>query len=243
MKGAKHMQNPSESREKVFDRFPFLKHAKPEVQSQFFEQSTAIQLPAQKTLCLEGDKCSCIPLVLEGTAQVYKLSESGREITLYRVEAGQSCIMTASCILSGVPFPAFSATETEVEAMIISPEVLRQWVNEHEAWRVFLCSMLASRLSEVIAVVEEVAFQRVDTRTAEYLLDLAGKDGLVMKTHQDIATDIGTSREVVSRILKDFEHRGLIQLSRGKILATRVVGLQQVAYRSATQGKFFPNLN
>jgi CRP/FNR family transcriptional regulator len=223
------MSDSSQIREKVFKWFPMFENASQDVQAELFAHGKIAELPKDHFICLEGNKCSCIPLVLEGLARVYKLSESGREITLYRVEPGQSCIMTASCILSGVEFPAFAATETEVEAIVIPPEILHHWVNKYEIWRDFLCGMLASRLAEVISVVEEVAFQRVDTRTAEYLLQSAGADGAVKKTHLDIATDIGTSREVVSRILKEFEHRGLIRLSRGGIQTKNVNELLRIA--------------
>lgn len=225
------MQDTPEVRQKIFGLFPFLEHAGPTAQAEFFANAKLVQLDPQKNICMEGAKCSCIPLVLDGTARVYKLGESGREITLYRVEPGQSCIMTASCILSGVAFPAFATTETEVEAVVISPEDLHRWVNEYEPWRQFLCGMLASRLGEVIAVVEEVAFQRVDMRTADYLLRTVGGDGSVRKTHQDIATDIGTSREVVSRILKDFEKKGWITLARGQIQAKQIDELQRIAHQ------------
>ena len=228
------MNDSPEFREKVFSLFPLFAKVSADVQAELFEHAKLAELPANQFICLEGSKCSCIPLVLEGRARVYKLSESGREITLYRVEPGQSCIMTASCILSGVEFPAFAATETEVEAIIIPPEVLHRWINQYEVWRQFLCGMLASRLSEVIAVVEEVAFQRVDTRTAEYLLQSAGADGAIRKTHQDIATDIGTSREVVSRILKEFEHQGLITLARGEIQTENSNELQRVANQAGS---------
>lgn len=223
------MNDSPEFREKVFSLFPLFAQAGQDVQAELFQHAKLAELPAKQLICLEGSKCSCIPLVLEGRARVYKLSESGREITLYRVEPGESCIMTASCILSDVEFPAFAAAETEVEAIVIPPDILHRWINQYEVWRQFLCGMLASRLSEVIAVVEEVAFQRVDTRTAEYLLQSAGANGAIKKTHQDIATDIGTSREVVSRILKEFEHQGLITLSRGAIQTENPIELQRVA--------------
>lgn len=230
------MEDSPELREKIFNLFPLFRQAGQDVTAELFQHSKLAELPADQLICLEGNKCSCIPLVLEGSARVYKLSESGREITLYRVEPGESCIMTASCILSGVEFPAFAATETPVKAIVIPPETLHRWVNQYEVWRLFLCSMLASRLSEVISVVEEVAFQRVDTRTAEYLLETAGADGAIKKTHQDIATDIGTSREVVSRILKEFEHKGLITLSRGEIHTQNPSGLQRVAHQFSSPG-------
>lgn len=228
------MNDNPEIREKIFDLFPLFRNAGEDVTAELFQHSKLAELPANQFICMEGNKCSCIPLVLEGRARVYKLSEAGREITLYRVEPGESCIMTASCILSGVEFPAFAATETEVEAIVIPPEILKRWINQYEVWRQFLCGMLASRLSEVISVVEEVAFQRVDTRTAEYLLHAADTGGAIKKTHQDIATDIGTSREVVSRILKEFEHKGWITLARGEIQTQNSNELQRVATQAGS---------
>lgn len=223
------MKDTPELREKVFNLFPLFGKAGHDVQAELFEHGNLAVIPADQFICLEGNKCSGIPLVLEGRARVYKLSESGREITLYRVEPGDSCILTASCIMSDVEFPAFVATETEVEAIVIPPAILHRWVNQYEVWSKFLWGMLASRFAEVISLVEEVAFQRVDKRTAEYLLHSAGADGKIKKTHQDIAADIGTSREVISRILKEFEHKGLITLSRGEIHAENLDELRRAA--------------
>lgn len=223
------MKDTPELREKVFNLFPLFGKAGHDVQAELFEHGNLAELPADQFICLEGSKCSGIPLVLEGRARVYKLSESGREITLYRVEPGESCILTASCIMSDVEFPAFAATETEVEAIVIPPAILHRWVSQYEVWSVFLWGLLASRFSEVISLVEEVAFQRVDKRTAEYLLQSAGADGKIKKTHQDIAADIGTSREVISRILKELEHKGLITLSRGEIHAENLDELRRAA--------------
>lgn len=216
-------------REKIFSKFPLFEKAGQDVQAELFEHAALVEIPAHQFICLEGSKCSGIPLVLEGRARVYKLSESGREITLYRVEPGDSCILTASCIMSGVEFPAFVSTETDVEAIVVPPAVLHRWVNQYEVWSQFLWNMLASRFAEVISLVEEVAFQRVDKRTADYLVNAVGADGTIKKTHQDIAADIGTSREVISRILKEFEHNGLITLSRGEIHAENLNELRRAA--------------
>lgn len=223
------MNDTPEMRDRVFNLFPLFGNAGHEVQAELFEHATLVTIPAHQFICLEGNMCSGIPLVLAGRARVYKLGESGREITLYRVEPGDSCILTASCIMSGVEFPAFVSTETEVEAIIIQPATLQRWVNQYTVWSEFLWRMLASRFAEVISLVEEVAFQRMDKRTAEYLVHLAGTDGKIKKTHQDIAADIGTSREVISRILKEFEHKGLITLARGEIHAENLTELRRTA--------------
>jgi CRP/FNR family transcriptional regulator len=230
------MNDTPELRQKIFGLFPFLGRAEPDVQAELFAHGSLARLPRGQLLCLEGNKCSCIPLVLQGQARVYKLGESGREITLYRIEPGDSCIMTASCILSGVPFPAFAVTETEVEAVLVQPEELRRWMNRIQVWRNYVFGLLASRLGEVIAVIEEVAFRRVDMRTAEYLINSGRDGGTIKKTHQEIATDLGTSREVVSRILKEFEREGLVALSRGEIRTENAKGLELFAHHLAHNG-------
>lgn len=223
------MKDTTQLREKVFGRFPLFRTAGPDVQAELFQHAALVQIPAHQFICLEGNKCSGIPLVLEGHARVYKLSEAGREITLYHVEPGDSCILTASCIMSGIEFPAFVATETDVEAIVVPPAVLQRWVKQYEVWNEFLWAMLASRFAEVISLVQEIAFQRVDKRTADYLVHAADADGLIKKTHQDIAADLGTSREVISRILKEFEHSGLVTLSRGEIHAKDLIELRRTA--------------
>jgi CRP/FNR family transcriptional regulator, anaerobic regulatory protein len=223
------MKDSTKLKERVFSLFPVFSKAGHDLQTELFEHAKLVEIPVHQFICLEGNQCSGIPLVLEGRARVYKLSESGREITLYRVEPGESCILTASCIMSGVEFPAFVATETDVEALIIPPAIFHRWVNQYDVWSEFLWGMLASRFAEVISLVEEVAFQRVDKRTAEYLLEAADADGMIKKTHQDISADLGTSREVISRILKEFEHKGFITLSRGEIHAENLNELRRAA--------------
>jgi CRP/FNR family transcriptional regulator len=223
------MKESGKLKEKLFSLFPLFGKAGQDVQAELLEHATLVRIATRQFICLEGNKCSGLPLVLEGRARVYKLSESGREITLYRVEPGDSCILTASCIMSSVEFPAFVATETELEAIVIPAPTLQRWVNQYPVWREFLWHLLATRFAEVISLVEEVAFQRVDKRTADYLLHLAGTDGRIKKTHQDIAADIGSSREVISRILKEFEHKGFITLSRGEIHTENLSELRRTA--------------
>jgi CRP/FNR family transcriptional regulator len=163
-------------------------------------------------------QCTHLALLIEGTARVFKIGENGREITLYRIGPGESCILTASCIMSQRPFPAFAVSEQPIKALIISPSDVQRWANQEQAWRDYLFQLISHRLSDVISVVEEVAFRRVDRRLADYLLQQCNNTtNRVKATHQSIASDLGTSREVVSRILKDFEQQGLISIKRGAI--------------------------
>ncbi len=176
-----------------------------------------------KTICFEGDHCSHLALVGAGTARVYKLAESGREITLYRVEPGECCILTASCMLSGRVFPANATVEDELQALLIPQSHVLAWMQTHQAWQHFLWHLLAERMSDVIGLVEEVAFRRMDARLADYLLEQCpAQDPVLHATHQQIAADLGTSREVVSRMLKDFQLRGILELGRGRVTLQRL---------------------
>lgn len=188
------------------------------------------RLEAGKAVCREGDTCSALALVIEGSARVYKLAESGREITLYRVEPGHCCILTASCILSGRPFPATAVAESRLVAALVPPSQVARWMAEHPPWRELLWGMLAERLGDVIGLVEEVAFRRMDRRLAAHLVEQAGPgEARVATTHQQIAAELGTSREVVSRLLKDFEMRGWLTLARGAVRLTDPGALRALA--------------
>jgi CRP/FNR family transcriptional regulator len=199
-------------------QFHFLQCAKADFVRQFFSAAKIVQLPANQSICQQGMLCSHLALVIEGTARVFKIGENGREITLYRIGPGESCILTASCIMSKKPFPAFAVSELPIQALIISTSDVIHWSNQEQAWRDYLFQLISDRLSDVISVVEEVAFRRVDRRLAGYLLQHTDEtSNLMQATHQSIASDLGTSREVVSRILKDFEQQGLISITRGAI--------------------------
>jgi CRP/FNR family transcriptional regulator len=213
----------------VVQRFPFLQGADESFRQSFFAQAIPIRMAVGQAICDQGAQCSHLALVTSGTARVYKLGENGREITLYRIGAGESCILTASCIVSGRPFPAFAVCEEPIEALAVESSVVARWTNLFPVWRDYLFGLVNDRLGDVISVVEEIAFRRVDRRLASYLLQRtqASGNGDLHVTHQTIASDLGTSREVVSRILKDFEHQGWISTSRGLLRICDVSGLSQ----------------
>ena len=222
------MQFDETTKQKIFAAFPFLAQSSAEMQAQFWASAMMVHLSEGQFICLEGNQCTHLALVLSGRARVYKLGESGREITLYRIEPSESCILTASCILSNITFPAFAVAESDIEAVLIPSALLQQWMGQYEAWRNYVFQLLSERLGAIIAVIEEVAFRRVDSRLAEYLLHLQETTGnLIEKTHQEIAVDLGTSREVVSRILKDFEREGALTLARGHLTIAQPALLKQ----------------
>ena len=166
--------------------------------------------------------------------RVFKLGEGGQEITLYHVGAGEACPLNVSCILSDRPVPAMACVEEDVEAIVVPAATFRAWIAEYEPMRRFVFQMFSSRLTEVMSLVEEVAFRRMDQRLARRLADLLTEEGSVEVTHADIAADLGTAREVVSRLLKEFERLGAISLSRGKILLRNESILNDLATRSSS---------
>ncbi|MDJ0738106.1 MAG: Crp/Fnr family transcriptional regulator [Gammaproteobacteria bacterium] len=180
--------------------------------------ASVASLPAGKTICNEGDACSHLALLLSGSARVFKLAESGREITLYHVEPGECCILTASCMLSGRAFPAHASVERPLDTVLIPSARVVDWAATLEVWRRFLWRLLAERLGDVIGLVDEVAFRRMDQRLVDHLVAHAARHGPELRaTHGQIAAELGTSREVVSRLLKDLEQRGALRLHRGRI--------------------------
>ena len=177
----------------------------------------------------QGDACRAIAFVLKGGIRVYKTGENGREITLYDLGPGETCILNASSILSGEGYPANAITSVDTEVALLDAGRFRQLMAASGNLREFIFSLLSRRLSGVMALVEEVAFGRMDERLMEYLRvklfsgglpETAGPEpcGLLNTTHQKIANDLGTSREVVSRLLKDLERRGFLRLRRNSIL-------------------------
>jgi CRP/FNR family transcriptional regulator len=149
--------------------------------------------------------------------RIYKIGETGREITLYRFGNGESCILTANAILSQKNFPAVATVEQEVEAVMIPADTFRDWVRRYDLWREFVFELLSQRLSSVMAIVEEVAFRRMDARLASLLTERGRRSDLIHMTHQEIGSELGSSREVISRILEDFSAQAMVEVSRGMI--------------------------
>lgn len=178
--------------------------------------------PAGTHLYWEGDSCSGIAFLLAGAIRVYKCGESGREITLYEIGPGETCILNASCILGNTSYPANAVTTSGGEFILVPAHDFRRLLGSHETMRDFVFSLLSERLGEVMELVNEVAFRRMDERLMEYLIEKSG-DGVLLSTHQKIASDLGTSREVVSRLLKDLERQGKLSLARNSISLLEVV--------------------
>jgi CRP/FNR family transcriptional regulator len=145
----------------IFDRIsrvlPFLLSAAPKIKRDFIEIAYYAKIPSGREIFAEGDEVNGIALLMSGVVRVYKLSQTGREITLYRFGEGESCIITANAILHQQDFPAIAVVEQDAEAVIIPAETFIDWVKRYDPWRDFVFTLVSQRLSRVMEIIEEVA--------------------------------------------------------------------------------------
>lgn len=206
-----------EQYQRLTQALPFLERADIDLEREIRSESVYRRIPAGADVFVEGDRTESIAFLLSGGVRVYKVSETGREITLYRFGLGESCILTANAILSQQSFPAIATVEQEAEAVMIPAESFRDWVRRDDLWREFVFDLFSQRLLSVMMIVDEVAFQRVDRRVAAFLLERAQESNPIEITHREIAAEVGSSREVISRLLDDFSDEGILTTSRGSI--------------------------
>ena len=198
---------------------PGLADADDTVLGRLLENAQVVKLDHDRFVFHAGDLCQAFLILLDGEVRVQLTSASGREVTLYRIGPGGSCILTTSCLLSNEHYPAEAIAESDVEALAIPVSSFQSALESSQWFRRFVFDGFSSRLTSVIQKIEQIAFTAIDVRLAAVLLDLDRK-GVEKITHQDIAVELGTAREVVSRHLKRFESQGWVQLGRGQVSLT-----------------------
>ncbi|MBP6469716.1 MAG: Crp/Fnr family transcriptional regulator [Chloroflexi bacterium] len=208
---------------------PILQNADADLVRIFQQTAYLARIPAGKDVFVEGDRTDAIALLISGVVRVYKIGDTGREITLYRFGLGESCILTANAILSQQTFPAIATVEQDAEAVLVPAAAFHDWVDRYALWRGFVFDLLSQRLQSVLAVVDEVTFRRVDARVAALLLNRSRRQHPISITHQEIAAELGSSREVISRILKILAQERLILPTRGHIEILDLEGLEKLS--------------
>jgi CRP/FNR family transcriptional regulator len=178
-------------------------------------QARIVEAPVGTIGYREADPCNAYVMRLAGRSRVYKISDTGREILLYRVAAGETCVLTTTCLLGRSHYPASTVVEEPIRDVVIPAATFHQLMVESEIFRRFVLNNYGDLISDLIVLVDEVAFHSIAARLARMLLDVP--DGVVTSTHQQLADALGSAREVVSRQLKEFERGGLIRLGRGSI--------------------------
>ena len=209
--------------------FPHLYELNDAVINDLMNNAGKISMPAKATAFHQGDACSNYLLILSGRIKVLTRAENGREIVLYRLGDGDSCVLTTSCLFGNARYPAEGITETEVTALAIPAEKFHDAIQQSKPFREFVFSSFSSHLGSLIALVEEVAFGKLDIRLARHLLKHCTDITTIETTHQQLATELGSAREVISRQLKDFESRGWLKLHRGSIEILDKQSLEEIS--------------
>ncbi len=199
------------------EAFPDLPDLDPEHQAQLLGAIKFNRLSEGEIAYRVGQTCDNYVMCVEGRTRVFKTSESGREILLYQVGRGETCVLTTSCLMADRGFPAESTAESDALLAVLPAPVFHSLLQHSLPFRQFVLDNYGDLLSSLITLVDEVAFSSLDLRLARRLLAEANGQDVVMKTHQQLAQDLGSVREVISRYLREWERMGWVRSSRGTI--------------------------
>jgi CRP/FNR family transcriptional regulator len=198
-------------------RFPGLANLDAEAREALASAARVLHVPAGTCIFGPGQAPESYLLLLDGSIRVQQVAESGREIVLYRVAAGQSCALTTACLMGYEEYPAEAIAETPITAVAIARATFDDLIARSAAFRRFVFTAFSTRITGLLRLLDEVAFQRLDIRLAARLLVLAGDGMHIAITHAQLAAELGTAREVVSRMLQEFQRRGWIASGRGSL--------------------------
>ena len=218
--------NPPELKSKLLQLFPVFQQLPEATLDQIVTTAVARHAPAGAILFEAASPCSGFPMLLEGSVRVVKSAPNGREVQLYRVTPGESCLLSSSCLLGGTDYAATGIAESAVTLLALPPALFHQLLAEHKPFRDYVFALFSERLADLMTLVEAVAFHKLDQRLAAMLL---GKGEVVRATHQGLADELGSVREMVSRLLSNFQDRGWVALGREQIRITDAAALRRLA--------------
>ena len=222
---------------KTFDTFtnpafPSGNQSIPEWPEEFFflrdVEHSVISMKKGEKVFTEGEGCGRLGFIISGIIKVFKDSPSGRSMTLYRIGRGESCMLSMSCALSNPIHQASAMVEEDAWVITLRPDIFRKLMNDSEIARNYVFTQFALRMTDNMMLIEEVVFKRMDQRLADMLIERSqsGKE-IIKMTHEELATELGTAREVISRLLKELELSGLVKLQRGSIEIVDVKALSK----------------
>lgn len=211
------MSDTNDVRERLLRLFPVFAALPGPMLERVLAEAMPVGVRSGERLFDRHMPCAGFPLVLEGTVRVATVSPGGREIVLYRVTPGEGCVLSGGCLLGHGDYSASGAAESDVELLRLPPPLFDDLMAGSEAFRRFVFEMYGSRLAEMMELVEEVAFRKIDTRLARHLVQ---HGPTLTTTHQSLADELGSVRVFVSRVLRSFEERGWVTLERERITVT-----------------------
>lgn len=215
------------------ERFPGLSRLAPEVKQMLLSQSAVVDVPHGTTIFGPGHSPENMLFLLDGTVRVQQVSDTGHEIVLYRIHAGESCVLTTACLLAFEDYSAEGIAETDVRAAAIPRALFDELVGQSKQFRDFVFAAFSKRITDLFLMIDEVAFQRLDVRLADKLIKLSQDHDVIKTTHQMLSVELGTAREVVSRQLQEFQRRGWVEQSRGSVKLLDRAQLQRLAHHNS----------
>lgn len=209
----------------LFALYPVVGDLPADAVAQLTQAAQRIALPAGSAVFDDHQSCRGFPFVLKGGIRVVKTAPNGRELPLYRVTPGETCVITSSCLLGHADYNARGITEEATELLLLPRDAFEALL-AYEPFRAFVFQLFSDRIADLMQLIEEVAFRKLDQRLAALLL---GHGRLVHATHQQLADELGSVREIVSRLLKGFAAEGLVALGREQIEILDAARLRRVA--------------
>jgi CRP/FNR family transcriptional regulator len=206
--------------------YPVLRDLTSEEKQRFASNSHRTAARAGRTLFDVGTECRAYPLLLGGSIRVTRFLSDGREIVVYRLRPGEGCVLSTSCLLGNLPYPARGLVEQDLHGIMLSKGAFQSLVQTSGPFREFVLQSFADRTLQLIDLIELLGFGQLDQRLAHTLRD---RPNVIESTHEQLAQEVGSVREVVSRVLKRFEHQGVLHLARGKITIVDRQALDRIA--------------
>ncbi|MDJ0993751.1 MAG: Crp/Fnr family transcriptional regulator [Dinoroseobacter sp.] len=217
------------------EKFKGLSRLPDDIRKELVEGSKIVTVPAGTEIFAPGQTADNLWLLLDGTVRVQQRSETGREVFLYRVHAGESCVLTTACMLAFEDYSADGVAETDVTAVAIPRQTFDDLVGRSSVFREFVFTAYSRRITDLFTLIDDIVFQRMDVRLASRLLELADKDDVVRATHAVLGTELGTAREVISRTLAEFQRRGFVEQARGEVRLVGREGLERMVKAAGAQ--------
>jgi len=211
---------------RLIQKYSMLQELSEKDQIAILETARLIRVPRGTVMFDENQPCQGFPLLLSGSIRVIKTAPNGRELQLYRVMPGESCILTSSCLLGHTRYHARGIAEEALEIVMLSATSFQTLIGKHEAFRSYVFHLFSDRLTDLMQLVSAIAFQKLDQRLANLLVN---KPSPIHATHQVLADELGSAREIVSRLLKGYAEQGWVKLGREQIEVTNTTALRKLA--------------
>lgn len=216
----------SETKDLLLQQYPMLRELPAAQLDDLLTSAVSIAVPAGTVMFDENQPCQGFPLLLSGSVRVIKAASNGRELQLYRVGPGESCILTSSCLLGHAAYHARGIAEEDTHVVVIPAATFKKLLSSHEPFRDYIFGLFSERLTDLLQLVSAVAFQKLDQRLAALLI---AKPHPIHITHQALADELGSVREIVSRLLKHFAELGWVKLGREQIEVVDASALKKLS--------------